>query len=73
MNYLRHVVSEGGVALDEWKIETIKNWPVPKDKHEIRSYVGLCIYYRWFIPEFAKIAKPLRKLTKDGRSFSQGM
>jgi hypothetical protein len=38
---------------------------MPKNKHEIRSFVGLCMYYRRFISGFANIAKPLAKLSKE--------
>ena len=34
-----------------------------------RSYLGLCIYYRRFIPKFAEIAKPLHRLTEKGQKF----
>jgi hypothetical protein len=43
----------------------VREWPTPKDKHEIISFLGLCTYYRRFISGFANIAKPLTKLTEQ--------
>jgi hypothetical protein len=42
---------------------------MPKNKHEIRSFLGLCTYCRWFISGFANIAKPLTKLTEQNQPF----
>lgn len=69
VNYLGHVVSDKGVAMDPGKVEAITKWPVPRDKHEVRSFLGLCAYYRRFVKGFSNIAKPLTKLTEDKRSF----
>ncbi len=47
------------------KISAIKNVPQPRTVENIRSFVGLCGYYRPFIDGFAKIASPLTKLLKN--------
>jgi hypothetical protein len=41
----------------------------PWNKHEIRSFLGLCTYYRLFISGFADTAKPLTKLAEDEEAF----
>ena len=70
VHYLGHVVSGKGIAVDPNKIKAVKDWPVPKDKHELRSFLGLCTYYRRYVPGFANIAKPLTRLTEEGRRFN---
>ena len=45
----------------------VKDWPVPTTRHEVRVFLGKMGYYRRFIFEYAKIARPLfEKLNKDG-------
>jgi hypothetical protein len=57
------------VTTDPEKLEAVKNWPSPTDKHQIRRFLGLCTYYRRFISGFADIAKPLTRLTAEKRLF----
>ena len=64
--YLGHVISEKGVKPYSGKIEAVKNFPVPVRRKNIKQFLGLVGYYRRFIPEFAKIAKPLNFLLKGG-------
>ncbi|GJX53669.1 putative reverse transcriptase domain-containing protein [Tanacetum coccineum] len=55
------------------KIEAVKNWKVPKTPSKIRSFLGLAGYYRCFIANFSKIAKPLPLLTQKNRKYEWGM
>ena len=47
----------------------MKDWPVPKSPKEVRSFLGLCSYYRKFISGFAQIARSLHKLTEKEAKF----
>jgi hypothetical protein len=57
-----------GITIDPKKLKAVREWPTRKNKHKIRSFLGLCMYYRWFISRFANIAKPITKLT-DKQAF----
>ncbi|CAF4895233.1 unnamed protein product [Pieris macdunnoughi] len=70
VSYLGHIISEDGVRTDPEKIVAVKDWPVPKDKTEVRAFLGLCSYYRRFVRNFADIAKPLHRLTEQKRKFT---
>ncbi|KAL6421074.1 hypothetical protein ACFW04_013598 [Cataglyphis niger] len=62
--YLGHIISENGISPDPSKLMAIKEFPTPKKGKDIQSFIGLAGYYRKFIEEFSKIAKPLTKLMK---------
>jgi hypothetical protein len=51
------------------KVEKIKNMKRPESVTEVRSFLGLCSYYRKFIKDFSKIAKPLFNLVKQDNKF----
>ena len=65
INYLGHVVSKEGVSTDPEKIKAVTEWPQPTTVTEVRSFLGFVSYYRRFIPNFSKVAKPLNKLLQN--------
>ncbi|UYV77837.1 hypothetical protein LAZ67_15002540 [Cordylochernes scorpioides] len=69
---LGHVVSENGVEPATDKIEAVKEFPIPKNVKQVRSFLGLCGYYRRFIKNFSKISKPLTCLTEKDKKFVIG-
>ncbi|UYV63838.1 K02A2.6-like [Cordylochernes scorpioides] len=68
--YLGHVISHQGIQTDPDRTETVRQWPIPSDVHQLRSFLGLCSYYRRFVPGFSNITRPLHLLTESGRPFS---
>ncbi|UYV61916.1 K02A2.6-like [Cordylochernes scorpioides] len=62
--FLGHIISAEGVQTDPEKTETVRMWPTPEDLTQLRSFLGLCTYYRRLIPGFSKIARPLHRLTE---------
>lgn len=64
--FLGHIISPYGIKPNEDKIKSIQYFPLPKSPKEIKSFLGLCGYYRKFIPKFAQIAKPITNCIKKG-------
>jgi len=69
VNFLGFVVSSKGILPDPDKISAVKSFHVPKSVRDVRSFLGLCNYYRRFVKDFAKIASPLNRLTRKDISF----
>nr|GEU92319.1 hypothetical protein [Tanacetum cinerariifolium] len=61
--FLGHVIDSKCIHVDPAKIESIKDWALPKTPTKIRQFLGLVGYYRRFIEGFSKIANFMTKLT----------
>lgn len=62
LKFLGHIVGRYGLRADPAKIQTIKDWPKPKDVHEMRCFLGLTNYFRKFIKGYASRVVPLNRL-----------
>ena len=72
IHYLGHVISADGIEPSVDKIEAIRQMKIPSNKKELRTWLGMCSYYRKFIPQFAKLCAPLYKLTHVDSVFEWG-
>ena len=57
VEYLGHMVSKDGITLIDYHTKVIKEWPLPTNKTQARSFLGKVSYYRRFIKDFASLVK----------------
>jgi hypothetical protein len=69
VKFLGHTTSKYGIFVDPSKVQEVMDWKPPKFVHQILSFLGLVGYYRRFIPDFSRIAKPMTELVKKGVKF----
>jgi hypothetical protein len=63
------VTSPGGIAMDPSKVKDVLDWKSPTSVSEVWSFLGLVGYYRSFISNSSKIAKPITELLKKGNKY----
>nr|GEZ02700.1 reverse transcriptase domain-containing protein [Tanacetum cinerariifolium] len=64
-----HKISKNGIEVDEAKVNVIAKLPHPTTVKCIRSFLGHAGFYRRFIQDFSKIARPMTCLLEKDTSF----
>ena len=62
VEYLGVIVSQGSIKMDPKKIEALRDWPTPRCKKHVQQFLGFVNFYRRFVRDFAKTARPLNRL-----------
>ncbi|KAK1648744.1 hypothetical protein QYE76_066549 [Lolium multiflorum] len=69
VEFLGHVISKDGIAVNPSKVAAVLEWEAPKNVKEIQGFLGMAGYYRRFIEGFSKIAGPMTKLLRKNTPF----
>jgi hypothetical protein len=68
--FLGHIIGSNRIKMDPKKVAAVQDWPVPRNVHDVRAFLGLTGYYRRFIHHYAHKALPLNELTKKDVKWS---
>jgi hypothetical protein len=70
MEFLGFVITVDGVEMDPQRVQTIKEWKAypPKTYRDIQVLLGFCNFYRRFIRDYARLARPLTMLLKGSKN-----
>ena len=72
VGFLGVIIREDGIRMEKKKVQGVIKWPVPKSIKNVQKFLGLTNYYRWFVKDFAKIAKPLHKTMRKDKKWNWG-
>jgi len=64
VGFLGVIIGPDRVRMEKEKVQGVVNWLVPKSVKDVQKFLGLANYYKWFVKDFAKIAKPLHEMTR---------
>src|SRR5204862_7703695 len=67
--YLGFIITTDGIETDPEKTSVIDQWEPPRTVRGVQSFLGFCNFYRRFIRNYGRIAKPLNRLTRKDQPF----
>jgi len=70
VEFLGYIIGRNGIRMSEEKAEAILSWKTPESLTETQSFLGFANFYRRFIHDYSRVARPLTKLTKKDKEWS---
>jgi len=71
IGFLGVVIGPNGIEMEKEKVNGVLSWPRPKTVRDVRKFLGLANYYRRFIKDFTRVARPMNMLTRKDEKLSQ--
>jgi len=69
MEYLGYIISQAGVKVNPEKLKPLEDLPIPKNSTEVKRFIGMCSWYREYVPQFATIVEPLNECMRKSVRF----
>ena len=64
VEFLGYVIGREGIKMSNQKVEAVLKWKTPSSLTEVQAFLGFTNFYRRFVQDYSKTARPLTKLTK---------
>jgi len=72
VEFLGYIIGREGIKMSQEKVEAVLEWKTPRNLTEVQSFLGFANFYRRFIQDYSRVARPLTELTKkeQGKEWS---
>ena len=70
VGFLGVIIGEDGVRMEKEKVQGVVEWLMLRSVKDVQKFLGLANYYRWFMKDFAMIAKPLHETTRKDKKWN---
>jgi len=72
VEFLGYIIGREGIKMSQEKVDAVLGWKTPRNLTEVQSFLGFANFYRRFIQDYSKVARPLTELTKmeQGKKWS---
>jgi len=64
VEFLGYIIGRDGIRMGEDKVEPVLDWKTPESITQVQSFLGFANFYRRFIQNYSRVARPLTELTK---------
>ena len=64
VGFLGVVIGLDRVKMEKEKVQRVVDWPVPRNVKDVQKFLGLANYYRQFVKDFTRVAKPLHEMMR---------
>ena len=72
VSFLGHIINADGIQVQQHKVKSVTEWPVPKTRTQVKAFLGLTGYYRKFVQGYSRVALPLTEVTRNTPRFEWG-
>jgi len=71
VEFLGYIIGQEGIKMSTEKVEVVLGWKTPQNLTEVQSFLGFANFYRRFIKDYSRVARPLTELTiKQGKEWA---
>jgi len=71
VEFLGYIIGREGIKMSTEKVEAVLGWKTPQNLTEVQSFLGFANFYRHFMKDYSRVARPLMELTKkQGREWA---
>jgi hypothetical protein len=69
VEFLGYIIGQDGIKMATDKVEAVLEWETPRNLSEVQSFLGFANFYRRFIKDYSRVARPLSELTKKSKEW----